>query len=78
VVNFEAKDGNDRTPLHLAPYGDHPPVVQYLCELGTDREARSGNYTIPLHWEASKGTSLWCSTCVSGGSQGRKKFVCMT
>ena len=43
------------TPLHLAADKGHLPVVQYLCEQGADKEARTNGGGTPLHKAAFKG-----------------------
>jgi len=47
-VDLEARDQDSRTPLLTAARHGHLPVVQYLCEQGTDKEARDQDGEAPL------------------------------
>ena len=48
-VDLEARDAlYGRTPLLWVARNGHLPVVQYLCEQGADKEARSDDGRTPL------------------------------
>ncbi len=54
-VDLEARDREDRTPLHWAALFGHLPALQYLCEQGADKDARGDHDLTPLHWVAYRG-----------------------
>ncbi len=51
----KAKDGNGRTPLHLAAQGRHLEVLRYLVDKGADLDALDKNGIAPLHILARSG-----------------------
>jgi len=40
-ADIDARDTSGWTPLHLAVFNGHLSMVQYLCEQGADKQARS-------------------------------------
>jgi ankyrin repeat protein len=42
-IDVNSNNNNKDTPLLAAAYNGHADVVQYLCEHGADKEARSNN-----------------------------------
>lgn len=52
-ADVEARDDDDRTPLHNAAFdSESPSVVKALLDAGADPEARDGRKATPLHWAA--------------------------
>ena len=54
-VDINHYDSFDRAPLHYAASNGHLPVVQYLCEQGADKGARSNIGRTALHDAAERG-----------------------
>ena len=48
-ANIEAKENNGWTPLHIACYQGHLPIVQYLIEKGANIEGKDKEQFTPLH-----------------------------
>ena len=49
------KDVGGQTPLHIAAYHGHLPVVKYLCKQGADMEARDSNGLSVQCWAGKMG-----------------------
>ena len=56
--DIEAKDKNDRTPLHVAAESNSLDVATLLIDLGADIEANNEHGETPLHLAA------WCQLCL--------------
>ena len=62
-VEIEAKDGENRTPLHLAAWRNSAEVAQLLIERGAKIEAKKKLDRRPLQskrWKKSITSSLGC------------------
>ena len=54
-ADFNAKDNNGATPLHLAAYNGHGEAVDVLLEKGADFNAKNNDGATPLHLAAYNG-----------------------
>ncbi|WP_214303359.1 ankyrin repeat domain-containing protein [Wolbachia endosymbiont of Erebia cassioides] len=54
-ADINAKDKNERTPLHIAAVKGYTEIVKVLIDLGADINAKDKNERTPLHIAAVKG-----------------------
>ena len=49
VVDVDVKDGNERTPLHVAAQHGHTPLVKLLLEKNADMKLKDDDGNQPIH-----------------------------
>ena len=60
-----ARDKIKRTPLHLAAWAGHLPIVELLLEKGSDPNAEALDNMVPLAFAAQNGHTTVCSALLS-------------
>ncbi len=64
-VVANARDKIKRTPLHLAAWAGHLPIVELLLDKGSDPNAEALDNMVPLAFAAQNGHTTVCSALLS-------------
>jgi ankyrin repeat protein len=65
---LDARDEEQRTPLHWACRGVHADLARYLIEAGADVNAKDVNLVMPLHSVASRGHAEVAALLIENGA----------
>jgi len=71
----DARDANQRTPLHHAARGVHPEVVEFLVEQGADVKLKDADGVTVLHSLAYRGASDLSELVIANGVDVNAKVV---